>query len=98
MLLMLLSLSLLMTGTVIGADVTNMVKNPNVVKNQNIVKPSVEGKVLNLAKVPNVVGMTEPQAGPDDDCNKNKGLVTRQDPAAGSMVAPHSKVKLVWCN
>lgn len=104
-----LLLSLVMAGKAIGADVSNVVKNPN------ISKPLIEKKVLNLVKIPNVVGLTEPQARTTleqagfyedekrpqtaaGECINKKGLVVRQDPAAGAMVAPHSKVKLAWCN
>lgn len=112
MLLSVLLLSFFMAGNAIGADVSNVVKNPNMVKPP--IAP-IEKKALKLVRVPNVVGLTEPQArltlekagfaedekrpqtGPHE-CDNKKGLVVRQDPVAGAMVAPHSKVKLAWCN
>ncbi len=109
-LMVFLLLSFLMAGTAIGTDVPNVVKNPNLVKPPVAVKVPNLAKVPNVVGLPEPqaratleqAGFYEdekrPQTGPDDDCHKNKGLVVRQDPAAGSMVAPHSKVKLAWCN
>jgi beta-lactam-binding protein with PASTA domain len=33
-----------------------------------------------------------------DECRDKRGLVVRQTPNGGTLVAPHSKVQLAWCN
>jgi beta-lactam-binding protein with PASTA domain len=85
----------LMAGLTAGP--VPMRKVPTQVSVPNVVGQPHERALATIARAGLEVDERRP-ATSGDECRDKGGLVVRQIPAAGTRVAPHSKVQLAWCN